>query len=530
MKKFRKYLSIYLSIFIFIIGCYKPIIVKADLTQNVFSQTTVSIGGVNVNAYEYTDPSLLSNTIQVYWVENNEVYRAPLDDAFTVIFNKTFGLAVKPSFLSNFLIALNGSLWGSGLMLTEFFSGCPGFVYNGSSIVGVALDNLTNFSLAGDNNFTQMSIPSSVVNNVWNEWNDYIEANSVLDFINTPCLDKSYALDAVSNNNSTYQNTIDLINNSSDTLFGLGYTNGKFYSTGYYANENTYFNFGNVYFVCSNSSDLDNYISDYGLSSDDYTIELSQIINASSVSNISAKPYSITTNSAITSADKYSVNGGSSNTSVSNVPLIYASYKLLPYKQSGGYITLYRQPNIIQQITNNTYSKNYYTSNKTNNYSTSNNNTTNITNNDYSNASQNNTNIYNQSQTTTNNNTTENNYYYDQSTNDNSVTTIINNYYPENGGSGDDDDNDDDTIWKALLKAIGDFFKKIGELLTVVLTGLISICTSVLDAIASITESFSGVTDFISAIFGFLPSEVVAVITLGLTLAVLISLIRIIRR
>ena len=50
--------------------------------------------------------------------------------------------------------------------------------------------------------------------------------------------------------------------------------------------------------------------------------------------------------------------------------------------------------------------------------------------------------------------------------------------------------------------------------------------TSVVNAIASITTSFTAVTDFLGSVFGFLPSDLVAVITLGVTLGILISLIK----
>ena len=148
MKKIYKYLSLFLSIFLIIILTCGNIKVNASFTQNQFHATTQVIGGVSLNCFEYDDPSLLPSTKQVYWVENQKVYHENITAVFTVIMNKKFGLAIKPSFLSNYFTWLNSTLFGGNItVLVDYFNGSAGFVYNGSEIVGIALSNLDGFSL-----------------------------------------------------------------------------------------------------------------------------------------------------------------------------------------------------------------------------------------------------------------------------------------------------------------------------------------------------------------------------------------------
>lgn len=546
MKKIKKYLSIYLSIFI--IFCSIPIFrVNATVTQNVFTSSTQSVGGVNLLSFEYDDPSLLPDNKMVYWVEDSAVVRAPINDIFTVLMNKKFGLAIKPNFLSNYLSFLNMNLWGSGSELLRFFNGSAGFVFKNNTVVGVALDNLENYSLKSDNNYTNLNVPSVIVNNTWNYWNNYIDRNPQATpyFIVEPL--KPYYFDVSPTYNDEYESIIDrkvrsltnnqvLLcakdqivneNNSSYTYNILSSPNSQWGTSSckIFDNINSKIAVHNTSITQDNSTWVD-FCNNFGLNENKTTLTYFQLSTQTSA-NLFINFYNSSDLTKDNSSISFQQNGNTSTSSSSPSLTHLGSY---PVGETS--FTVYKDIASVNDITNNTYQKNYYISTTTNNFNTNNDNTTIINKEQINNSQSTNNNIYNQSQSTTNNNNTENNYNIDNSQNDNSVTTIINNYYNSGdsgnnggGGSGGDDDNND-SIWDALLSALGTFLKKIGELLATILTGIISIATSVIDAIANITTTFSGVTDFLSSVFSFLPTDLISIITLGVTLGVLISLIK----
>lgn len=136
-----------------------------------------------------------------------------------------------------------------------------------------------------------------------------------------------------------------------------------------------------------------------------------------------------------------------------------------------------------------------------------------------------------------------NNNYPDNSTVNNWIETTNNNN--SGGGSGDDsgggsggsgsDDSGSIFDWlKTLGKAIGDLISGVGNFLSEIVAGLVDAITNLLDAITtlitgvleSLTNIFSGLIEFI---FAGLPDDIRNVLSLALTVAILISVLKLIR-
>lgn len=134
-----------------------------------------------------------------------------------------------------------------------------------------------------------------------------------------------------------------------------------------------------------------------------------------------------------------------------------------------------------------------------------------------------------------------NNNYPDNSTVNNWIETTNNNNN-SGGGSGDDpgggsgsDDSGSIFDWlKTLGKAIGDLIKGVGNFLSEIVAGLVDAITNLLDSITtlitgvleSLTNIFSGLIEFI---FAGLPDDIRNVLSLALTVAILISVLKLIR-
>lgn len=137
-----------------------------------------------------------------------------------------------------------------------------------------------------------------------------------------------------------------------------------------------------------------------------------------------------------------------------------------------------------------------------------------------------------------------NNNYPDNSTVNTWIETTNNNNN-SGGGSGDDsgggsggsgsDDSGSIFDWlKTLGKAIGDLISGVGNFLSEIVAGLVDAITNLLDAITtlitgvleSLTNIFSGLIEFI---FAGLPDDIRNVLSLALTVAILISVLKLIR-
>ena len=541
MKKLIKRLFVYnLCFLIALIAILRPVKVSAYggyFTEDSFSKNgtyTDGIGNTH-DAYTMQNDSALPSEFNYYMrVGNGVAICCSGSELVANILNYKIGLVMSANILTSFITAY---LQDTSLIGREptFFEQHPPVLKNGQ-LVGIALNELTGCRMAGSENSDSVNVPSDLSNDVYNYYINVWLVNNPEepDFIILP-----YVI----------FDDLDYTNIALTTIQQL--TRAMEYgSIGYCVNFNSakvYDNSSVNYMFFADSRDTydiattgySDVVNNFDLSPNKYEISLEDFKTVKNNNyDLRSTSYNISDGSVYQLSKVYV--GGNDDVVTTNQGGIHRCLSgtttapgLIPYKD---HLTVYKNIQIVQNITNNTYGPSSYTTNNYQNYSTSNDNsyTTNIQN--VNNSTSNNTNIYNQAKTETNETIVEDNYNVTQTTIITNITNITNNYYGDNGsggddnGGGDDNDDDDDTIWKALLKAIADFFKKIGELIATILTGLISILTSVLTAIASITTSFTAITDFLSAVFGFLPSDLVAVITLGVTLGVLISLIKMLGR
>ncbi len=92
------------------------------------------------------------------------------------------------------------------------------------------------------------------------------------------------------------------------------------------------------------------------------------------------------------------------------------------------------------------------------------------------------------------------------------------------GGDGGDDD-DGESFWDFLL----DLLKGLLALVGTLVTSLVSLLGSLFDALTSLVGFTTNFGGFIGEAFAFIPAEITGVITVGLTLAVILMIVRFIR-
>lgn len=538
MKKLYKRVITYILIFILSVICVKPMNVFAYggyFTSDSFSKTGTWTDSNNVDhaAYVMQDDTNLPSGYHYYMrVADGTAICCDGSEVITNILNYKIGLVMSAGALSNFITSYLDDNVFTG-QAPNFYENHPP-VLKGGSIVGIALNELTGCRMASAENSDNVTIPSDVSNDIYNYYNNvYIIDNPQLpDYVVIP----SATLSSAADNGLGNQTYIDYFNNATyKYTFGYNYSSNKWNprpaatGTAPLVIPN---NPSDPIFAAYSTSVFDNYCRSFNLTIDNYTLTVPQVMTSTAGDLMEFHAYDKETKSDYMRLSSINVGTG---TVSANSGYPTAGGRWLPFTTDGSSITVYRSMTIVTQITNNIYSPTSYSTENYKNYSTSNDNsyTSNVQN--INNSSTNNSNIYNESKTTTNTDIVQDSYNVTTTNTTTNITNITNNYYgdngaPDNGGGGDDngggDDDDDDTIWKALLKAIADFLKKIGELIATIITGLVSIMTSVVNAIATITTSFTAVTDFLGSVFGFLPSDLVAVITLGVTLGILISLIK----
>ena len=542
-----------------------PLNVKADGIGSGFNARSgvdidLPIGGIyNSDCYVYnpTVGGSLPEGIKFYFkYADGKAYHLNFDNVCTQVLNEKIGLTMSTTVLSGWLSAvLNYAVnFGQNISAPAWVIPCPlkpVCIYDGDNdkyvLRGFALTNdLDGCVITTPSDNPNVNIPSDFTNYL-KDFTDYYIENEGLDtpdFINIGTVTENIAKNYVSSNTSSYANTLALIENPPyDYMFCYSCSTstsdcGKFWTSTYYANYNRYYalsDYSDCIFTTYFSSSQTNYVnflefcSNFSLTRDKNTVSVQELINYSS--SVSLVGYIFKNGQKIDPPYYDVVSGSSTSSSNQAVNFYHSQRKIIPFSNTG-FITIYKDISIPNAISLNTYSPSFFTSNTYMNYSSSNNNSvsTNVT--TISNSQSTNTNIYNQSKTTTNQNITTNNYQVDNSVNDNSVTNIINNYYGSSGGddNGGGDDDDNNGIWERFLNAIADFFSKIGDIIVAILTGIVEIFGKVLEGIASIITDFTGITDFFTQVFSFLPSDLVAVMSLALTTALLISLIRMFRK
>lgn len=527
MKRYRKLLSVCMAIMIFFM----------NLSINTLN-VSASFDGA-ADRFEYSeisgfsmedDSSIPSGNHFFYSYTAGKAWYCDLEDAIALVMNKSYGISMSQSTFTSLV---------SGFMAyaSAYTGGAPinnRVVKKQGAVVGYALNSINTCKLVSPEQQDSYKIESDINNFIYVYVKQFIDSRP-LDYItfqqltgvevsskysNWQAKQKLAALDRF-----MYAKWATNNNNEPDWCDTQGSSCVVLPSGIYYAND---------------VSNFDSLVQYAGLSNANRTYSLRRSYNVGlsyfRVNCIDGEGNEIIGNNFDT--DVYTIDGN--NISMTGTSKGYfnlfgaAGSTHLCICNWGG--TVYRSADITVRVQNNTYAPTINTSEQTNNYnSSSSNNTVNTNVSETNNATTTNNNIYNQQSE----NYTDNSYYNEENnyTIDNSVvtennTTIINNYYgsgsggdDSGGGSDDNDSGIDDTIWKTLLKAIADFFKKLGELIATVLTGIVEILTSILTAIASITSNFSAITDFFSAIFGWLPTEIITLMTLGLSMALFAAFI-----
>lgn len=458
--------------------------------------------------------------------ENDKFAAVSQSKIFAYVLNNGVGLTVSDTRLAELVQAYYGS----------FLNLESGFLFDGQgNKLGICLNDITGCTYENAPQNTDITIPSTETNNIYNFYQYYINTVSpeTPDYIGVQTYNINTALKSILASNNYRESYTAIVGSISG-----GLTTGLKFSTASSGNDLLYpwngypgvanIDNSNCSYYAYSASEYDNFCNAYSLKNNGDKVGYTDLITSTAYNNLSVYLYNNSTGQYLTSAVQYSAERNSSTFSTSNinlpVGLMLCKQQYIPLTSDSQLLTVYKNASVFTSIQNNTYAPSTFSSSTYNNFNTSS--TQNMSTNTsvVNNSETTNNSIYNDaSQSFTDYYSSQDNYNIDNSVVIENTTEIIYNYYGDDSGGGGggsgDDDNDDDTIWKALLKAIADFFKKIGELIATVLTGIVTILTSILDAIATIVSDFTGITDFLGQIFAWLPTEIITLMTLGLSTA-----------
>lgn len=503
--------------------------------------------GNQYEAYTYkpSDSNLPSGFHYYYKFSDGHVGTYSRDEVVSDILSHKIGIVMSPTRLATFITG-----YSSWLSQDPNYYNVLKPVLKNDALVGVALNGLTGGTIESSAPSGNVSIPSSEVNNVYNYYNLWINSDGFIapDYINIQGEANTYFSQRIDQTLNETQ-----VNRATNTLanISIGFSYSNYGSLTYNKTDNVVrtTNTSNCSMLSLPENSClvgltNNLCVALGLSANNDTITWAQLLtkefNGDSVTcydkeTYTQKKFNTVNQNGVSQASNYSQTFAGGN--ATNTGLFI------------GNITLYRDVNVVQAIKNNTYYAPEYKTTNYNNFNVDNNNTYEAPSNQIQNSVTDNSTVYNQTNTSNNTNITnqidnsDNSYsYVDNSQIITNTTTIVNTYYENNygtgGGGNDNPDNpdnpsggggsdlEDDTILDALLAAILKLLRAIGKIIATILTGIIEIITDVLTAITNITTSFTGIIEFIGSIFGFLPSECIAVLTLGLTISVLIALLK----
>lgn len=99
----------------------------------------------------------------------------------------------------------------------------------------------------------------------------------------------------------------------------------------------------------------------------------------------------------------------------------------------------------------------------------------------------------------------------------------------ETGEPKDPDGKDDNTDYSGLFSGIKKIFSVFTGLIKTVIDGISSLLSTALNFISSLSEITGQFGDFLTAMFPFIPKEIFAVITLGITIIITVAVIKFIR-
>lgn len=517
----KKIISIFLCL-ILIISCNKS--VHAESNSNEFYETTKD----NTLVLTSSDPNLPSSGNYYFGLTSDgHVWYVQISKAIPWIMNKVIGVTIKPEVLIDFI----SDYLEFGLVNTPYK-----YVYNGSTKIGIAFEDLTGKTLLGSNNTTDVpiTIPGTESNNIYNYYNDWYDQNNydVADYVNIETRPKIFFTNKLNNTLTTKAAVENVLNSNDFTIVKMGYNSTTItydlapttYGNGYTESLD------NTLIVASNVSNFESFCNIYNVTNNNNNcLFTSQMLNSNWL------PVKFYINNNLTQVQKcsriYASTDGTFTFDTALNEMRIGGFNFL-LASDIEYITVFKNTTILNQFVNQTYAPVSFNSEEYYNYSESNDNSVTTTSSEIDNSTNTNETIYNSTSESFAEYYSENNYHIDNSVTIQSTTEIINNYYGNDnggddngGGGGTGGDDDDNGILDRLLDAIIDFFKNIGKIIGALLAGLFELLNSILDAIANINNSFSGIKNFLSSIFSWFPSEVVTLMVLGLGLALLASFI-----
>lgn len=458
-----------------------------------------------------------------FWKYGNDNKFAAIQQSkiFTYMLNTGIGLTCSSERLATLISAYYTSIANLD----------TGVLYDGvGNKLGIVLNDISGCVYEAYPQSTDITIPSTEINNVYNWYHYYITVEHPIapDYITFQTYRNDAAFTQVDVSNSYYNALNSALNSLGNGLaYGFEVSPLNTYSSEFYYIDNTDFAY-----YSDNDTRYTNFCRVQGLFNNGDTVGYTNILaNKTASSALSVNFYNCNSNQLINPTwVKYTLRtDGTYSTSNENPAynFLAQSSKIITSK-SADKLTVYRDNNVFTQIVNKTYAPSTYTSTTYNNYDTNSDNSISTNTSVVNNSTTTNNDIYNDaSQSFSEYYSSQDNYNIDNSVVINNTTEIIYNYYGDDigGGGGGSDDNDDDPIWDAILNAIVDFFKKIGQLIGALLAGLLELINTVLDAFANINNSFDGIKNFLSSIFSWFPSEIVTLMVLGLGLALLASFI-----
>lgn len=555
MKKYKRILTVLISVLIMIQSImFNTQVVYAKEHESgdnvVYKESALFVDlnfpfVPNVGQYKYyVDDAAGIPTGGGYYFwkygENDKFAAVPQSKIFAYVLNNGIGLTVSDTRLAELVQAYYGT----------FVNLESGFLFDGQgNKLGICLNDITGCVYENAPQNTDITIPSTETNNIYNFYQYYINTVSpeTPDYIGVQTYNINTALQSILVSNAYRDSYTSIVGAISG-----GLSTGLLFSTASSGNSllypwNGYGGLANVdnsncsYYAYSASS-YDAFCNGYGLKNNGDKVGYTDLITSTDNNNLTVYLYNNSTGQYVTSAVQYSAQRNASTYTTSNINLsaglILCRKQYIPLTSDSQLLTVYKNANVFTSIQNNTYAPSTFSSSTYNNFNSSN--TQNMTTNTsvVNNSETTNNEIYNDaSQSFTDYYSSQDNYNIDNSVVIENTTEIIYNYYGTDngggeggGGEGGGGSDDDDFIWDAMLKAIVDFFKKIGELIAALITGILGLFTQVLDALTAITTNFTSLTNFFTSILGFLPSEMIAVLTAALSLILICCIIRIFRR
>ena len=541
MKRYKKYIVIIMSVMMLVYSIFNNKIVYADNGDNVVYRESSTLPQLtwtylpNAGFYTYyvDDASGIPTGGGYYfWKYGNDNKFAAIQQnkMFTYILNTGVGLTCSSERLSTLI-----SAYFTSLSNVE-----TGFLYDGQgNKLGIVLNDITGCVYEAYPTNTDISVPSSEINNVYNWYHYYITVEDpiVPDYINVATITNESAKNKIDVTDTRYDGYISALN-ASITGINLWFVNSGNFGVMKYGTGSTNYGFRNYdnsdCTMYGSSTNWTNFCNAYDLHSNGSVVSYTDLITNTSSSDLTVYLYDTVNTTVRKNYTQYIVSSNtysSQSQNPSTQTFMLCKKNWVPVAD-GKALCVYKDNTVLTQVVNNTYAPQTFDSTTYNNFDT--NSTSNISTNSsvINNSQETNNSIYTDaSQSFSEYYSSQDSYNIDNSVVIENTTEIIYNYYGDDsgggggGGGGGSDDDDDDLIWTALLKAIADFFKKLGELIATVLTGIVTIFTSILEALAIITTNFSAITDFLGSIFSWLPTEIVTLMTLGLSMALFAAFI-----